>query len=211
MELVTLGPVGVDTNIQIKIGPMVNPGSTFPTEPYQLSIRSDTWYEVAEELNHPGGKVQMKDPSIIQDYSFEVFDLRQKALTTVTINWVSTQTYPKDTKIVIDYDQTQISPVFASPDIKEVDCIFRESRVKKCTFEYNQIFVSDIMPSEEYSNSKMELTITNMIINVVTPLTTESWVLTTYLNDGRSKIDQIQSDMTLTFDCNYPCHTCAIG
>jgi len=131
----------------------------------------------------------MKDPSIIQDYSFEVFDLRQKALTTVTINWVSTQTYPKDTKIVIDYDQTQISPVFASPDIKEVDCIFRESRVKKCTFEYNQIFVSDIMPSEEYSNSKMELTITNMIINVVTPLTTESWVLTTYLNDGRSKID----------------------
>jgi len=34
MELVTLGPVGVDTNIQIKIGPMVNPGSTFPTEPY---------------------------------------------------------------------------------------------------------------------------------------------------------------------------------
>lgn len=89
---------------------MVNPGSTYPTEPYQLSIRSDTWYEVAEELAHPGGKVQMEDPSVISDYSFSVFDYRQKALTTVTINWVSTETYPKDTKIVIDYDQTQISP-----------------------------------------------------------------------------------------------------
>lgn len=47
------------------------------------------------------------------------------------------------------------------------------------------------MPSEEYENSNMELTITNMLINVVTPLTTESWQLTTYLADGRSKIDQI--------------------
>lgn len=57
----------------------------------------------------------------------------------------------------------------------------------------------------------MELTITNMLINVVTPLETDSWQLTTYLNDGRSKIDQISSDMTLTFECNYPCLTCEPG
>lgn len=66
----------------------------------------------------------MKDPSVITDFSFEVFDLRQKALTTVTIDWVSTETYPKDTKIVIDYDQSQISPNIASLD-ETVPCIFR--------------------------------------------------------------------------------------
>jgi hypothetical protein len=31
------------------------------------------------------------------------------------------------------------------------------------------------MPSEAQKNSNMELTITNMKINVVTPLTTDSW------------------------------------
>jgi hypothetical protein len=48
----------------------------------------------------------MTEPSVISDYNFEVFDLRQKALTTVTIDWVSTQTYPKDTTIEIDFDQS---------------------------------------------------------------------------------------------------------
>ena len=47
-----------------------------------------------------------------------------------------------------------------------------------------------------------------MKINVVTPLTTESWVLTTYLNDGISKIDQIPNGMSIQFDCNYPCQSC---
>ena len=35
----------------------------------------------------------------------------------------------------------------------------------------------------------MQLTITNMYNSVVDPLTTNSWVLTTYLPDGISKID----------------------
>lgn len=61
------------------------------------------------------------------------------------------------------------------------------------------------MPTEEYVGSQMELTITNMRIDVVTPITTNSWVLTTYLEDERSAIDRIPSDMTLTFKCNYPC------
>lgn len=136
MELETLSQVSIDEQISITIGPMGNPGSTYPTEPYQLSIRSATWYECAEELAHPGGKVQMDEPSMITDYSFSVFDYRQKALTTVTINWVSTETYPKDTKIVIDYDQTQISPQIT--DLSEtVPCIFRQSRIITCSFEYN--------------------------------------------------------------------------
>jgi len=40
--------------------------------------------------NNPGGKVTMKQPAAITNYNFTVFDYRQNATTTVTINWVST-------------------------------------------------------------------------------------------------------------------------
>ena len=67
------------------------------------------------------------------------------------------------------------------------------------------------MPSEAQKGSNMELTITNMKINVVTPLTTDTWKLTTYLSDGRSMIDTIPGGMTLSFKCNYPCEKCKSG
>lgn len=62
-----------------------------------------------------------------------------------------------------------------------------------------------MLPSDEYAGTQMSLTITNMKINVLTPLVTTSWNLTTYLSDGVSKIDTIQGGMSLTFECNYPC------
>jgi hypothetical protein len=174
MELEMVRNIQVGDSIVINIGTMKNPGSSLTTEPFGLSIRSGTWYEVSEMLEPPGGSVQMTQPSLITDFDFSVFDYRQKALTTVTITWVSTETYPEDTKIVIDYDQTQVKPSIT--DFSEtLPCIFRQSRMVKCSFAYNKIFVNNIMPSEEYENSNMELTITNMLIDVVTPLTTDSW------------------------------------
>jgi len=47
--------VTIDTTLYVKIGTMVNPGSTYQTQPFGLSIRSKTWYEVAEELAPVGG------------------------------------------------------------------------------------------------------------------------------------------------------------
>jgi len=44
-----------------------------------------------------------------------------------------------------------------------------------------------------------------MKINVIKPLVTTSWVLTTYLNDRVSMIDKIPAGMSLTFKCDYPC------
>lgn len=81
--------VTIDTTLYVKIGTMTNPGSTYQTQPFGLSIRSKTWYEVAEELAPVGGQVEMKDPAEITEYSYSVFDERQKALTSVTITWVS--------------------------------------------------------------------------------------------------------------------------
>jgi hypothetical protein len=71
-----LQPIPENTRISISIGTMVNPGSTEQTEAYGFSIRSDTWYEVAEVLEPIGGVVQMTEPSLITDYQFEVFDDR---------------------------------------------------------------------------------------------------------------------------------------
>jgi len=69
----------------------------------------------------------------------------------------------------------------------------------------NQILIKDLIDTTYEKGQKMTLTITNMRINVYKPKTTNSWVLTTLENDARYGIDRIGSDMTLTFDCTYPC------
>lgn len=66
----------------------------------------------------------MREPSLITVFDFEVFDYRQKALTTVTIKWTSTEKYPAGTIIVIDYDETQIKPSITDYE-ETVPCIFR--------------------------------------------------------------------------------------
>lgn len=168
---------------------MTNPASTKSTDFYKLSVRTASFAEVAEVENLPGSAVTMQYPSQITDFTFEVFDTRQKALTTVTIDWYSTQTYPENTMIVIEYDQSQISPDPDEAADNKIPCIFRQSRLIDCELEYNTINVEGIIKSEEYAGSHMQLTITNMYNSVVNPLTTNSWVLTTYLSDGISKID----------------------
>ena len=57
MELEMMKPIPEGTDMIIKIGTMKNPGSTYPTESFGLSVRSETWYEVAEILEPPGGEV----------------------------------------------------------------------------------------------------------------------------------------------------------
>lgn len=54
----------------------------------------------------------------------------------------------------------------------------------------------------------MEITITNMKIKVYWPTDTRSWVLTTRLNGARYGIDKIESGLSVSFDCFYPCLTC---
>lgn len=82
----------------------------------------------------------MLQPSNITNFQFFVLDPRQLALTTVTINWVSTQTYLKSTNIVISYNNTQMSPNIANLN-QTVPCIFRQSKVVACSFGPNTIFV----------------------------------------------------------------------
>lgn len=65
VELETVRPTTVNEDIQIIVGPMINPGSTLASESYHLSIRSSTWYEVAKSQEYEGAKVRMRDPSII--------------------------------------------------------------------------------------------------------------------------------------------------
>ena len=62
--------VSIETTLYVKIGIMVNPGSTYQTQPFGLSIRSKTWYEVAEELAPVGGQVEMKNAAVITDFDY---------------------------------------------------------------------------------------------------------------------------------------------
>ena len=75
-ELEMTSPIKVGDTIAVKIGSFRNPGTTEPTEPFGFSIRSDSWYEVAETLSPDSGKVKMTAPSIITDFDFSVFDSR---------------------------------------------------------------------------------------------------------------------------------------
>ena len=54
----------------------------------------------------------------------------------------------------------------------------------------------------------MSLTITNMKINVQTPLVTNSWTLETFTENGEYAIDKISGDLTLEYTCIFPCQTC---
>jgi hypothetical protein len=52
--------------------------------------------------------------------------------------------------------------------------------------------------------------ITNMILNVDTPITTESWTLTSFVGE-MYKIDEIPDGLSFDFECDFPCLTCEPG
>ena len=74
--------------ISLSVGQITNPSSLSPSNPYLISIRSDTSYEVAKQVTK-GSTVVMTYPAKITDYEFSVLDERQGALTTATISWTS--------------------------------------------------------------------------------------------------------------------------
>lgn len=61
------------------------------------------------------------------------------------------------------------------------------------------MFVEELVP-----NSYISIMITNFFIHVVEPMTTKSWQVTVYTEDGKF-IDQIPSGLALTFKCYPPC------
>ena len=43
-------------------------------------------------------------PAVINTAEFEALDLKQLAVTTVTIDWLNTQIYPESLSVLIEYD-----------------------------------------------------------------------------------------------------------
>ena len=150
----------------------------------------------------------MSVPSTITDFDYFVLDPRQGALTTITLSWTSTQPYPSDLSLLLTFDPLQIHPKLPA-DSDELPCIINLTTISKCKFVYNEIFVSNLLPTNLEAEQPMQITITQMVIDVYEPITTETWTLTTSLNSGRYAIDQITSDLTVTFKCSYPCLTCS--
>ena len=105
-------------------------------------------------------------------------------MTTITIDWVNTQVYPESLSILIEYDTDEMEPVF-QPDFppNTVPCIISRTLNVDCEYLTDRpgfIRVSNILQTEQSPGMHLSLTLTNQLIKVVTPLTTQSWTMTTY-------------------------------
>jgi len=127
-----------------------------PSQNYRVSIRSEALYEVARQFT-PGSPIIMQDPSDIKIYNFEALDLRQNALTTVTITWVNTQEYPIDLSLIIHYDSTQITPKLDEDGY--APCIYKKTHFVTCEFKEDYIIVSKILTAAQEAGQEMEITI----------------------------------------------------
>ena len=78
----------------------------------------------------------------------------------------------------------------------------------KCEFVSDaQIKVSGVVVSDLKEASELKIVITNFFINVVEPIQTSSWHLVSYTEGGHF-VDEIDSGLSLKFDCYAPCETC---
>ena len=152
-------------------------------------------------------------PAVINTSEFDALDLKQLAITTVTIDWVNTQAYPESLSVLIEYNPDEIEPAF-QPDFPEntVPCIFSRTFSVDCEYLVDRpgfIRVSNLLQAEQSPGMNLSLTLTNQLIKVVTPLTTDSWKMTTYTDATTTySIDRVASGLTFTFTCNLPCLEC---
>ena len=97
---------------------------------------------------------------------------------------MNTQVYPESLSILIEYDTDEMEPVF-QPDFppNTVPCIISRTLNVDCEYLTDRpgfIRVSNILQTEQSPGMHLSLTLTNQLIKVVTPLTTQSWTMTTY-------------------------------
>jgi hypothetical protein len=120
--------------ISFQFGPITNPHSFKPSQPYEISIRTSEYYEVAQQITE-GPIVENIVAQSITEYSFDALDDRQLALTTITITWVNTQVYPDDLSLKIGYNATQIQPDNSDPN-DAPKCFYSQTVEAICEFIY---------------------------------------------------------------------------
>ena len=163
------------------------------------------------EQHTRGPSVINTTPAQILDPQFEALDLRQLAVTTVSLIWTNTQVYPKDLAIKIRYDPTDISPVFKEGE-NSVPCVFRQTVIVRCEYlkdEPGVIKITDMLIASQNPGAQLQLTLTNQKIKVTEPKKTSSWQMTTFTDSSTTySIDKVSEGLTFTFSCNLPCMTC---
>lgn len=184
--------------IKLYISEVMNPKSMQPTGYYGLQIRSEEDYIVANTtLLTATMKIAMEYPSLITEKTFEAFDDRQGALTTITITWQNTQIYPQDVSFEIGYDAQQFKPIVDPNGFSP--CFFRQSIEVTCQFLGSTIFVTNVLTVQQDKDQQMSITLTNIRLNVFKPIVTNSWTLTAKENNGLFAIDKIPDGMTIRF------------
>jgi hypothetical protein len=92
----------------------------------------------------PGVQMRNEEAAIITEYDIKAFDLRQGALTTVTVEWENTQIYPVDTSLIIKYDSSQIYSKLENNQSSS-PCLFRQATFVTCQFYDDFIMVEDLL------------------------------------------------------------------
>lgn len=94
---------------------------------------------------------------MIVNPSFQALDLRQLAVTTITVNWINTQVYPVELAIKIKYDPYEISPVFED-GANTVPCVFRQTAVVNCEYledEPGVIKITDMLIAKQNPGAQL--------------------------------------------------------
>ena len=127
-------------------------------------------------------------PAVIASPVIEALELRQLATTTISIQWRSTQVYPKDLALKLYVDTSEIAPMFEDPDVREVPCVFRQTVIVTCEYPIDEpgvIKVTNLLLNEQSQNTELMLTLTRQKFLSETPVTTKSWRMQTF-TDSRA-------------------------
>ena len=153
--------IAIGEDISLRFSQIRNPPSTYPTQDYEIEIRTH-YYQIVASQRTGGAPIINNEPAVVQDFDFAAFDLRQLVTTTVTLQWRNTQVYPADLALLIHYNPDEIKP-----DIEEgentVPCIFRNMVALTCEYPEDQpgvIKVTDLLAAEQSPGLLLTLTLT---------------------------------------------------
>ncbi|CDW75779.1 UNKNOWN [Stylonychia lemnae] len=192
--------------ITVRIFPCNNPKSTKKSSEFALVIRDKMGYSIVESVSGNGGTIQVGQPSTITQANFTALDFRQLAYTAITIRMKTNNFIPAGGYLEVSFDRMYFQ-VNRDTSFKCTSNLVKNELVT-CVFnKEGQFLVQDLFPADYVGGSFVDFTINNVNIDVTTKMTTPSWTVISYTNDGY-QIDKISDGLSLVFPCNSPCQTC---
>lgn len=146
-------------------------------------------------------------PGKITQANITLGDSRPFATTTVTITFQTVHKIPIGGLLQFEFDPIN----FVFPDDKStVTCSTNLASNAICDFKrMSRVIVRDLFTLTGYEGGQnLTFTIDNCLIDIDRRMVTDSWKITTLTSDEYA-IDRLTNGLSLSFQCNSPCLTCA--